>query len=166
MRSRLLAVDPGSKQMGYAVFDSKKPIVCSYGCRNISGSRGYQRIRDACNFLIKIIVTYNVDTVVIERPPNVYRNAVALALLFDDALATFRMLGLHVKIYTPGQWRKLIGITQRKSDVVKQKALEYVDEKLGIEFDDKQHDVAEALAMGHAHIMHGSRATRKKRGAK
>ena len=163
-RVHTLAVDPGSRSLGWALFQDDR--VVHYGQRTIAGSRGYQRIRDACNFLMKMILVYRVEQVVLERPPHVHRNAVALALLFDDALATFRMLGVHIKIYTPGQWRKLVGITQRKSDVVKQKAIEYVEEELRIELEDDKHDAAEALVMGHAHLLHGSKAKRKKRSAR
>ena len=156
---RTLAIDPGSKQLGYAIFNGENPML--YGQRSISGTRGFSRIRDAILFLTKIIAVYKIEHVVIERPPNVYRNAVVLALLFDDVIATFKVLGIRYKVYTPGQWRKLIGITQRKSEIVKQKALEYVDEELGIVLDGKDHDTAEALCMGYAYIVYGHKRSKK-----
>lgn len=97
---RILAIDPGTRFMGFAVLEG--PELAYYAVKTIKDRRTPGRIfHRAKEFLREFVKAYNPTVVAIEKP-FVYQASAALVSVLADQLKTeAQRMGLHVYQYTP-----------------------------------------------------------------
>ena len=106
------------------------------------------RIRKAGWWLIRMIVDYQPNVVIIEKPPSVHRNAMALAVLFDQICKTVQMFeNIEVHTVYPQTWRAKLGIKKRKHEKnLKESTLRRLQD-MGFKVRGYQHDAIDSWGL-------------------
>ena len=158
-KCKLLALDTSSSKTGWAMFENakyKKSGVINFDtneCKKKYKGNSEQRLEDMCLAIINLLKEYNPDIIVIEKL-NVGRNMVAVRHLAKVIGVVYCYSILNDCFYyeiQPSQWRSQIGIQSTKKDrkQLKQEAIEYVKNILGIDVTD---DEADSICAGIAYI--------------
>lgn len=158
-RCRLLSLDTSSSKTGWACYENatyKKSGVIDFDTKELK--KKYQgdserRLEDMCLAIINLLKEYEPDIIVIEKL-NVGRNMVAVRHLAKVIGVVYCYAILNDCFYyeiQPSQWRSQIGIQSIKKDrkQLKQEAIEYVKNNLGINVTD---DEADSICAGIAYI--------------
>ena len=104
-QNRLLAIDPGTKEIGVAVF--KEADLIYYGVKTIRDRSTAQRMLVQASDLIKdLVAAYQPQFFAIERMFVVQKSAALLCVLADEMKTTARGYGLPIFEYFPSVIRK------------------------------------------------------------
>lgn len=146
---RLLALDAATKTTGWAIYDKEQLV--SYGHINIQGDNANRRIHDLKLRLVDFIIQNDIDVIAFEhifleeegiRNVELYR---ILANLQGVLIDTFLSLGKKYFLARASEWRKTCSISEKKRDIVKQRAVERAIQWFSI---DVTQDEAEAICLG------------------
>ena len=151
----ILALDPSTKNTGYAIYDNQKLIA--YGCISAGSANLFKRITKMTEEIKNLFNTYDIKKVVIEEviPDDVHGNqTVFKALMYLQAyiMGTLDELGVETKFYVASSWRSKCGIhTGRgiKRESLKPKDIIFVQNQFGIKVND---DEADAICIGFAEV--------------
>jgi len=106
--SKILAIDPGTREMGVAFMDGKKLIY--YGVKVIKdGKSPHEKLRAGRKIVLRLIKDFKPQVLVVEKAffcNN--RNAAILNVLVDEIKAVGKRKGLDVVSYAPSTVKKLI----------------------------------------------------------
>lgn len=155
----ILSLDLSTKSSGYAVSIDKE--LKDYGCIQSTSTDSVKRIVIMRDGVAEIIKKYDVKEIVIEEVRTDYNNSHTFRMLnWVQAAIVLAAYDIDPKIkisyLQASSWRSKIGIkTGRgiKRDVLKQKDIEYVQNKYGITAND---DICDAICLLDAYIGQGS----------
>ncbi|MEP6912950.1 MAG: crossover junction endodeoxyribonuclease RuvC [bacterium] len=119
-KHRILAVDPGTREIGVAVLDGDELIY--YAVKTIRERGTAQKVlRQAVAVVVDLIGAYEPDCLAIEKMFVVQKSAALLSVLAEEIKSAARGTGLDVYEYAPTTIRKFICQTGKatKSDVAK-----------------------------------------------
>ncbi len=103
--NRLLALKPGTRELGVAVFQDEELIY--YGVKTIHDRATPQTtLREAVRILKKLIVQYRPARLVLEQRIVLQANAAFLLVVAKKLKAAARRVGLEVEEYPPAQVRQ------------------------------------------------------------
>src|ERR1041384_4687064 len=106
-RMKILAIDPGTREMGVAVLDGQQLVY--YGVKTIrrqpSPAEVLHRIQE---ITASLIVRYRPNILAIEKMFLIQKSASLLVVAAEEIKATARQHGLAVYEYAPTVVRKLI----------------------------------------------------------
>ena len=106
--TRILAIDPGTREMGVAFLDGKK--LSYYGVKVIKGGKSpHEKLREGRKIVLRLIKDFKPQVLVVEKAffcNN--RNAAILNVLVDEIKAVGKRKGLNVVSYAPSTVKKLI----------------------------------------------------------
>lgn len=107
-KSRILAIDPGTREMGVAFLDGGKLIY--HGIKVIRcGKSPHERLREGRKAVLRLIRDFKPRVLVYEKAFFAQnRNAAILNVLADEIKAIGRRKGLKVMSYAPSTVKKLI----------------------------------------------------------
>jgi len=107
-KSKILAIDPGTKYMGVALLDNGALIDC--GVKVIKNRRSPHEILWACRrIILRIIRDFQPDILVFEKTFFAQnRNTALLNVLGDEIRNIGRRKGLQVLSYAPSTMKKAI----------------------------------------------------------
>jgi crossover junction endodeoxyribonuclease RuvC len=108
-KSKILAIDPGTREMGIAFFDKGRLIY--HGVKVISNQKKlpHQRLREARKMVLRLIKDFKPKVLAIEKAffaKN--RNAALLNVLVDEIKAIAKRKGLEVLSFAPSTIKKRI----------------------------------------------------------
>jgi Holliday junction resolvasome RuvABC endonuclease subunit len=106
--SKILAIDPGTREMGIAFFDDKKLIY--HGVKVIKdGKTPHEKLREGRKIVLRLIEDFNPQVLVVEKAFFANnRNASLLNVLVDEIKAIGRRKRLKVISYAPSTIKKYI----------------------------------------------------------
>ena len=119
-KTRILAIDPGTKEIGVAVLDEEELIY--YAVKTIRDRGTAQKVlRQAVAVVIDLIATHQPDCVAIEKMFVVQKSAALLSVVAEEIKSAARGTGLDVYEYAPTTIRKFICQTGKatKEEVAK-----------------------------------------------
>ena len=106
--SRILAIDPGTREMGVAFLDDRKLIY--HGVKLIKGEKSpHDRLKEARKTVLRLIRDFRPQVLVVEKAffcNN--RNAALLNVLADEIKAIGKRKELKVLSYAPSTVKKFI----------------------------------------------------------
>lgn len=108
-KTRILAVDPGTRYMGYALLEGRKPVY--YGVKVIKGGNRlpHQRLREAKSIVLDLIQDFGPRILAIEKTFfSNNRNVALLNVLFEEIKAIGRRKGLKVISLAPSTIKRNI----------------------------------------------------------
>jgi Holliday junction resolvasome RuvABC endonuclease subunit len=107
-KSKILAIDPGTKYMGVALLDNGALIDC--GVKVIKNRRSPHEILWACRrIILRIIRDFQPDVLVFEKTFFAQnRNSALLNVLGDEIKNIGRRKGLQVLSFAPSTMKKMI----------------------------------------------------------
>lgn len=147
---RILAIDPGSRRTGYAVFESKSSEMSECGIVFVRGRDLPERLLSVHRGIERLVRRHRPKQVVIERP-FVGRNA-ASALVLTSARAVCMLAAAAAKArvfdYAPSEIKKAVTVNGLcgKGDV--QRSVQLL---LGLR-EPPPEDAADAIAAGICHL--------------
>jgi Holliday junction resolvasome RuvABC endonuclease subunit len=164
----ILSLDLATKKTGYAIFADG--ILKDFGI--MIGDKGnYQeRILQIREKIIKKIIEFRVEHIVLEEVPMQQRNNLIVAhdlcVCQGVILDVCCVYGLGMKLYFPTSWRSIMGLYEgkaedKKRDVQKQKSVEKANQIFNLDLkyfksDSKKNvsddDIAEAILLGLAYL--------------
>ena len=158
-KCRLISLDTSSSKTGWACYENavyKKSGVIDFDTKELKKryqGNSEQRLEDMCLAIFNLLKEYKPDIIVIEKL-NVGRNMVAVRHLAKVIGVVYCYSILNECFYyeiQPSQWRSQIGIQSTKKDrkILKQEAIEYVKNTLGIDVTD---DEADSICAGVGYI--------------
>ncbi len=125
-RTRILAIDPGTKEIGIAVLDGEELIY--YAVKTIRDRSTAQKVlRQAVTIVIDLIAAHRPDCLAIEKMFVVQKSAALLSVVAEEIKAAARGSGLDVYEYAPTTIRKFVCQTGKatKAEVAKTVAVRY-----------------------------------------
>lgn len=125
-KTRILAIDPGTKEIGVAVLDGDDLIY--YAVKTIRDRSTAQKVlRQAVAIVIDLISRHRPDCVAIEKMFVVQKSAALLSVVAEEIKSAARGSGLDVYEYAPTTIRKFVCQTGKatKADVAKTLARQY-----------------------------------------
>ena len=152
----VLAIDPSTKNTGWAVYKDKKLIA--YNCINAGSANLFNRIHKMESELEKIVQEYEVTHIVLEDVTleDVYNNMKIFKVLTYLQGYILDMLDRNKKdkitFYFPSEWRAKCGIKTGpgiKRDSLKPKDIAFVLNQFGKKVND---DIADAICIGFAFV--------------
>lgn len=125
----LIAFDQSTTATGWCVMDMSNSKIVAYGVIRPLGTTN-ERIIETLKTSIKLCNKFEVAAVFIEgtqvqRNPKVFEVLAKLQGIMEVSLVE---KGYYVNIVKASEWRKRIGIKNRKRELVKQEALEMVED--------------------------------------
>lgn len=103
----ILAIDPGTKEIGVAVLTG--PELCYYAVKTIRCRRPPRMLlAEISSCVVTLIQDYRPQTLVIEKPTLIQKNAALLHVAAAEMKQTARTLGLVVYEYAPTEVRRWI----------------------------------------------------------
>ena len=158
----ILALDLSTRSTGYAYFEDGSLIA--QGCITAYSTDLINRISKIIQGLkIEVFNSFKIDKVIVEevRPENGMQNIKThRALMWLQAAVAFLVhdidKNIQIDYIYPSEWRKQCGIhTGRgiKRETLKQKDIEFVKEKYGLDVND---DVADAIGIGYGYLNQSS----------
>lgn len=145
---KLIAFDQSTKATGWCVMEMDNAEIIEYGVILPIGETN-DRIRETIKKCIGLCKKFEVAFVFIEgiqiqRNPKVFE---ILAKLSGTLEICLEEKGYFVNIVSSAEWRKRVGIKNKKRELVKQEAINMVKELYGIE---PTEDECEAVLMARA----------------
>lgn len=115
--TRILAIDPGTREMGIALMDKGKPVY--YGVKTIKKRLSpHETLKAARQVVLRLIRDFAPKTLVVEKAFFANnRNAALLNVLVDDIKAMGKRKGIKVLSYAPNTVKKFIGGNGRASKI-------------------------------------------------
>lgn len=105
--SRILALDPGTREVGVAVLEGRELLF--YGVRTIQHrATPQERLRDAVGLISRLILRHRPDVLAIERTLVIQQSAAFLLVVAKKMKAAARRKGLLVYEYPPLVVRRFI----------------------------------------------------------
>lgn len=105
---KILAIDPGTREMGVALLEGEKLI--HYGVKAIKRSLSpHERLKEGRQIILRLINDFKPDTLVVEKTFfGNNRNASLLNIFVDEIMAIGKRKGLRVVTYAPNTVKKII----------------------------------------------------------
>lgn len=105
--TKILAIDPGTKELGLAIFSGEG--LCYYAVKTFKrqGSERAQ-LAEISNYLIGIVQAYRPQTLAIEKTNLIQKSAVLLNLAAAEIKQTARQHEMAVYEYAPADVRRAI----------------------------------------------------------
>lgn len=105
--TRILAIDPGTREIGVAVLEGE--ALTFYGVKTIRNrKRPQQVLNEAARIVNRLIEVYQPSILAIEKMFLIQENASLLIVVADEIKATAQAAGLTVYEYAPTVIRKHI----------------------------------------------------------
>ena len=128
--NKILAIDPGTRQIGVAVLENKTLVY--FAVKTIRDRSTAQKVlRQAVAIVIDLIATHGPNCLAIEKMFVVQKSAALLSVVAGEIKSAARGSGLDVYEYAPTTIRKFICQTGKatKAEVAKSVALRYPELK-------------------------------------
>ena len=127
MKVRVIAFDQSTKSTGWAVLERETSEIIDYGVLKPKGETN-DRIRQTIKQCLWLVDEYQASFVFIEgvqvqRNPRVFE---ILAKLSGSLEIMLEEKGYFVNVVKASEWRKLVGIKNRKRAEVKKEAIDLV----------------------------------------
>lgn len=149
---KILGIDPGTKNCGYAVLEkiSNKKILTEAGLIKIAPDKLQFQITQLCEGLDLVFRTHKIDAVAIEDIFFAYNPKTVLKLAQFRGALSLKILQIHGEFseYTPLQVKKAI---TGKAKAAKEQVAFMVKKMLGITKEIKPLDVTDAIAIALTH---------------
>jgi len=106
--SKILAIDPGTREMGVAFLDGGKLIY--HGVKEIKNEKSpHEKLREGRKIVLRLIKDFRPDVLVVERAFFANNRSAALVNVFyDEIIAIGRRKGLKVVAFAPCTVKKFI----------------------------------------------------------
>ena len=147
--TRILSIDPGINT-GWCQMEANDISngLC-HGVVTFDKENVAQRLRSARWWLMHMFVDYKPDVVLIEKPPAIHRNAVALLVMFDDLVKTMGDCDVNLVTMAPQTWRSYIGVRKKKDEDIKDAVRRTITSKLDFHSMGEyiSHDALDAIGM-------------------
>ena len=160
----ILSLDISLNSTGYAILSQHndlKPAIIDFGTIQTKKSEGdfpqetIERTEEIYLGVFELLERNDIKEVVIEQitRSKFPMTAVKLSWAHYAAFQAIIQFGLIDKVtyYYPSQWRKLLSL--KKGKCWKQASIDYVNREFHMEFKKKDNDIADAVAMGYAHLL-------------
>lgn len=152
MNLKILGIDPGSRNCGYAIIEANKGknILIEAGLIKIKPSTLQYQITELCEGLDLIFKNYSFDEVAIEDIFFAYNPKTVLKLAQFRGALSLKILQIHGDFaeYTPLQVKKAI---TGKAKATKEQVAFMVKRLLGLSKDIKPLDITDAIAVALTH---------------
>ncbi|MCW1677338.1 crossover junction endodeoxyribonuclease RuvC [Campylobacter jejuni] len=152
MNLKILGIDPGSKNCGYAIIESSKGknILIEAGLIKIKPSTLQYQITELCEGLDLIFKNHSFDEVAIEDIFFAYNPKTVLKLAQFRGALSLKILQIHGDFaeYTPLQVKKAV---TGKAKATKEQVAFMVKRLLGLSKDIKPLDITDAIAVALTH---------------
>ena len=114
-KAKILAIDPGTKEMGIALLDGEKIIY--HGVKVIPSDRSpNEKLKEGREIILRLIKDYKPDVLVVERSFFANnRTASLLHIFINEIRAIGKKKGIRVISYAPSTVRKRIAGNGRAS---------------------------------------------------
>lgn len=107
--SQILAIDPGTREMGIAFLDGGKLIYHAVKIIRKDGKSPHEKLREGRKVVLRLIRDFKPQVLVVEKAFFAQnRNAAILNVFVDEIRAIGRRKGLKVLGYAPSTVRKFI----------------------------------------------------------
>ncbi|HBK1931062.1 TPA: crossover junction endodeoxyribonuclease RuvC [Campylobacter jejuni] len=152
MNLKILGIDPGSRNCGYAIIeaDKGKNILIEAGLIKIKPSTLQYQITELCEGLDLIFKNHSFDEVAIEDIFFAYNPKTVLKLAQFRGALSLKILQIHGDFaeYTPLQVKKAV---TGKAKATKEQVAFMVKRLLGLSKDIKPLDITDAIAVALIH---------------
>ncbi|EAH6126449.1 crossover junction endodeoxyribonuclease RuvC [Campylobacter jejuni] len=152
MNLKILGIDPGSRNCGYAIIEANKGknILIEAGLIKIKPSTLQYQITELCEGLDLIFKNHSFDEVAIEDIFFAYNPKTVLKLAQFRGALSLKILQIHGDFveYTPLQVKKAV---TGKAKATKEQVAFMVKRLLGISKDIKSLDITDAIAVALTH---------------
>lgn len=152
MNLKILGIDPGSKNCGYAIIEGSKGknILIEAGLIKIKPSTLQYQITELCEGLDLIFKNHSFDEVAIEDIFFAYNPKTVLKLAQFRGALSLKILQIHGDFaeYTPLQVKKAV---TGKAKATKEQVAFMVKRLLGLSKDVKPLDITDAIAVALTH---------------
>ncbi|EAK3673337.1 crossover junction endodeoxyribonuclease RuvC [Campylobacter jejuni] len=152
MNLKILGIDPGSRNCGYAIIEANKGknILIEAGLIKIKPSTLQYQITELCEGLDLIFKTHSFDEVAIEDIFFAYNPKTVLKLAQFRGALSLKILQIHGDFteYTPLQVKKAV---TGKAKATKEQVAFMVKRLLGLSKDIKPLDITDAIAVALTH---------------
>ncbi|EAJ0056513.1 crossover junction endodeoxyribonuclease RuvC [Campylobacter jejuni] len=152
MNLKILGIDPGSKNCGYAIIEGSKGknILIEAGLIKIKPSTLQYQITELCEGLDLIFKNHSFDEVAIEDIFFAYNPKTVLKLAQFRGALSLKILQIHGDFaeYTPLQVKKAV---TGKAKATKEQVAFMVKRLLGLSKDIKPLDITDAIAVALTH---------------
>ncbi|EAH8607097.1 crossover junction endodeoxyribonuclease RuvC [Campylobacter jejuni] len=152
MNLKILGIDPGSRNCGYAIIeaDKGKSILIEAGLIKIKPSTLQYQITELCEGLDLIFKNHSFDEVAIEDIFFAYNPKTVLKLAQFRGALSLKILQIHGDFveYTPLQVKKAV---TGKAKATKEQVAFMVKRLLGLSKDIKPLDITDAIAVALTH---------------
>ncbi|EAK7319077.1 crossover junction endodeoxyribonuclease RuvC [Campylobacter jejuni] len=152
MNLKILGIDPGSRNCGYAIIEANKGknILIEAGLIKIKPSTLQYQITELCEGLDLIFKTHSFDEVAIEDIFFAYNPKTVLKLAQFRGALSLKILQIHGDFaeYTPLQVKKSV---TGKAKATKEQVAFMVKRLLGLSKDIKPLDITDAIAVALTH---------------
>jgi len=108
-KTRILAIDPGTRYLGFALLDGRKPVY--YGVKVIKSSNSFphERLKEARKVVLRLIEDLKPHMLATEKTFfSNNRNVALLNVLAEEIKAVGKRKGLKVVSLAPSTVKKLI----------------------------------------------------------
>ncbi|EAH4619103.1 crossover junction endodeoxyribonuclease RuvC [Campylobacter jejuni] len=152
MNLKILGIDPGSRNCGYAIIEANKGknILIEAGLIKIKPSTLQYQITELCEGLDLIFKNHSFDEVAIEDIFFAYNPKTVLKLAQFRGALSLKILQIHGDFaeYTPLQVKKAV---TGKAKATKEQVAFMVKRLLGLSKDIKSLDITDAIAVALTH---------------
>lgn len=152
MNLKILGIDPGSKNCGYAIIEANKGknILIEAGLIKIKPSTLQYQITELCEGLDLIFKNHSFDEIAIEDIFFAYNPKTVLKLAQFRGALSLKILQIHGDFaeYTPLQVKKAV---TGKAKATKEQVAFMVKRLLGLSKDIKPLDITDAIAVALTH---------------
>ncbi|WP_144674748.1 crossover junction endodeoxyribonuclease RuvC [Campylobacter jejuni] len=152
MNLKILGIDPGSRNCGYAIIEANKGknILIEAGLIKIKPSTLQYQITELCEGLDLIFKNHSFDEVAIEDIFFAYNPKTVLKLAQFRGALSLKILQIHGDFieYTPLQVKKAV---TGKAKATKEQVAFMVKRLLGLSKDIKPLDITDAIAVALTH---------------
>ncbi|EGL1390381.1 crossover junction endodeoxyribonuclease RuvC [Campylobacter jejuni] len=152
MNLKILGIDPGSRNCGYAIIEANKGknILIEAGLIKIKPSTLQYQITELCEGLDLIFKSHSFDEVAIEDIFFAYNPKTVLKLAQFRGALSLKILQIHGDFaeYTPLQVKKAV---TGKAKATKEQVAFMVKRLLGLSKDIKPLDITDAIAVALTH---------------
>ncbi|EDP5192062.1 crossover junction endodeoxyribonuclease RuvC [Campylobacter jejuni] len=152
MNLKILGIDPGSRNCGYAIIEANKGknILIEAGLIKIKPSTLQYQITELCEGLDLIFKNHSFDEVAIEDIFFAYNPKTVLKLAQFRGALSLKILQIHGDFaeYTPLQVKKAV---TGKAKAAKEQVAFMVKRLLGLSKDIKPLDITDAIAVALTH---------------
>ena len=129
---KILAIDPGTREMGFALLERERPIY--YGVKTIRRKRSpNEALREGRKIILRLIKDLRPDILVVEKAFFYNNRSAALLNVFvDEIKAIAKRKGLRFLSFSPSTVKKFIAKNgwARKQEVAKVIASKYPELKV------------------------------------